>query len=486
MRNPFRLSTLAAVAMAVVVGCSSTAAPTAIPTAVPPAATAVPPAATAVPPAPTAVPPAATAVPPAPTAVPPAPTAVPPAPTAAPTAAPTPFSAGVDDGTHITMWSRAATQVRAQALVDAYNASHKNQVDMTVVPTDDYQTKVGSAAAANGLPDLFSADVVFMPNWTSAGLFQDLTAKIKSLPYADKITQAHIVASTWEGKQYGLPFVMDLSVWMYNKKLFTQAGLDPNKAPTTLAEFAADARAVAKLGGSIHGTAFGGNCGGCEVFTWWPTAWADGEKVMSDDGMTSFLNSAENKSIYAIIKAMVDDGTVLLPDSKTETGPTWTAGFGKGTIGIQPMPASLQGLANDSLADADIGVAAIGGVTGGQSTFVGGDSIGLSKDAKNVEQAWNFLAWLEGDDAQINVVAKGGNVVSRTDLASNQYTAADPRVLLMNQIAAKGQTPFALRFGQTFNDAQGPWLILTRDAVFGDPTKVDADNDAINTSLQSQ
>jgi multiple sugar transport system substrate-binding protein len=454
MRNPFRWSTVAAVAMVAVLGCSSTA-------SAPPAATSVPSA------IPSAQAPAS----------------------AGSTAAATPaasFNAGIDDGTHITMWSRAATQVRAQALVDAYNASHKNHIDMTVVPTDDYQTKVGSAAAAGGLPDLFSADVVFMPNWTSAGLFQDLTDRIKALPFASDITQAHIVASTWDGKEYGLPFVSDLSVWMYNKKLFTQAGLDPNKAPATLADFAADARAVAKLGGDVHGTFFGGNCGGCEVFTWWPTIWADGEKVMSDDGKTSMLNSDESKSVYTIMKSLVDDGTVQMPDSKTETGPTWTSFFGKGTIGIQPMPASLQGLANDKLADSDIGVAAIGGVKGGTSTFVGGDSIGVSKDAKNVDQAWNFLAWLEGDDAQINVVAKGGNVVSRTSLANNQYTAADPRVLLMNQVAANGQTPFALRFGQTFNDAQGPWLVLTRDAVFGDPSKIDADNDAVNASLQSQ
>jgi multiple sugar transport system substrate-binding protein len=431
MRNPFRLSALAIVAVVAVVGCSSTTA------------------------------------------------------TTAPASAAGAAGAGVDDGTHITMWSRAATQVRAQALVDAYNASHKNKVDMTVVPTDDYQTKVGSAAAAGGLPDLFSADVVFMPNWTSAGLFKDITDKIASLPFVDKIAPAHIVASTWQGKKYGLPFVSDLSVWMYNKKLFTQAGLDPNKPPTTLAEFAADARAIAKLGNGIHGTFFGGNCGGCEVFTWWPITWADGEKVMSDDGKTSFLNSAENKSIYTIFKSMVDDGTVMMPDSKTEAGPTWTSFFGKGIIGIQPMPASLQGLATDKLADADIGVTPIAGVKGGQSTFVGGDSIGLSKDAKNVDQAWNFLAWLESEDAQVGVVAKGGNVVSRTDLASNQYTSKDPRVLTMNTIAGKGQTPFALRFGQTFNDSQGPWLIMLRDAVFGDPSKLDADNTALQASLNS-
>ena len=96
---------------------------------------------------------------------------------------------GVDNGAHITMWSRAATQARADALVQAYNASHKNHIDVTYVPTDDYQTKVGAAAAANSLPDLFSADVVFMPNWTSAGLFQDITARIATLPFAANIAQ---------------------------------------------------------------------------------------------------------------------------------------------------------------------------------------------------------------------------------------------------------------------------------------------------------
>jgi multiple sugar transport system substrate-binding protein len=192
--------------------------------------------------------------------------------------------AGVDDGTQLTLWTRAATQARAEALVKAYNASHKNQVDMTIVPTDDYQTKVGAAAAANGLPDLFSADVVFMPNWTSAGLFQDITDRIEALPIADKIAPGAIVASTWDNKKYGLPFVVDISVWMYNKKLFKQAGLDPEKPPATLGEFADDARAVAKLGNGVFGTFWGGSCGGCEVFTWFPIAWADGETVMNAEG----------------------------------------------------------------------------------------------------------------------------------------------------------------------------------------------------------
>jgi multiple sugar transport system substrate-binding protein len=403
---------------------------------------------------------------------------------AAPSAKADDAAQGVDDGTKLTLWTRAATQARAEALVNAYNASHKNQVEMTVVPTDDYQTKVGAAAAANGLPDLFSADVVFMPNWTSAGLFQDLTAKIDAWPLADKIAPGAIVASTWDNKKYGLPFIVDISVWMYNKKLFKEAGLDPEKPPATLAEFADDARAVAKLGNGVYGTFFGGACGGCEVFTWFPIAWADGETVMNAEGTESHLASDENKAIYATFKKLVDDGAVMMPQAKTETGPTWTSFFGKGIIGIQPMPASLQGLANDALADADIGVAAITGVKGGTSTFIGGDAIGVSRDSTKLDAAWNFLAWVQSDEAQVEVVAKGGNVLSRTDLANNKYLSADPRLVLFNTVTKNGQTPFAKNFGATFNDPQGPWLVLLRNAVFGDGSSVDEDNKAITESLQ--
>jgi multiple sugar transport system substrate-binding protein len=392
---------------------------------------------------------------------------------------------GIDDGTALTMWTRAATEARATALVEAYNGAHQNQIELRIVPTDDYQTVVGAAAPNNELPDLFSADVVFMPNWTSQGLFTDLTERIDALPYIDNVGQAHIIGSTWEERKYGLPFIIDLSVWMYNKKLFRDAGLDPEAPPATLEEFAEAARAVDALGGDVHGTFFGGNCGGCNVFTWWPISWAEGEPVMNPEGTEALLNSDAMKEIYRTFGALWDEG-VIHPDSQAEAGPTWTGYFPQGTIGIMPMPASLQGMANENLADEDIGVTAIGGLTTGQSTFVGGDSIGISKDSQHIDQAWNFLAWLLDDDAQVEVVAQGGNVVARTDLADNEYSAADPRLVIFNEIAGQGETPFALKFGQTYNDPQGPWIPLFRAAVFddADDATIDQLNQAVNDSLQ--
>ena len=87
------------------------------------------------------------------------------------------------------------------------------------------------------------------------------------------------------------------------------------------------------------------------------------------------------------------------------------------------------------------------------------------------------------EEAQVDVLAKHKDVVSRTDLANNKYAAADPRLVTINEVAGKGETPVALNFQQTFNAPNSPWLTLVRDAVLGDGATVDKDNEQITAVL---
>ena len=87
-----------------------------------------------------------------------------------------------------------------------------------------------------------------MPNWVEQGLFQDISAQIDGLDFKDEINQGHLAAGTSDGKEHVLPFVLDLSMLFWNKELFAEAGLDPEKAPANLAEFAEDAKAIQALG----------------------------------------------------------------------------------------------------------------------------------------------------------------------------------------------------------------------------------------------
>ncbi|WP_457098876.1 ABC transporter substrate-binding protein [Microbacterium sp. P5_E9] len=386
---------------------------------------------------------------------------------------------GTDDGSTLTLWTRAPLEKQANLLVDAYNASHENQVELTVVPNDDYVAKVGAAAGSDGLPDLFAADIVYVPNWVQQGLFQDISAQIEGLPFKDEINPGHLSAGTVDGKEHVLPFVLDLSMLFWNKDLFTEAGLDPEKAPANLAEFAEDAKAIQALGkDGVYGTATGLNCGGCLVFTWFPSVWADGEEVLSDDGTESLLASDTAKEVYSTWNDLWESGAVL-PSSQDEAGPTWTAGFTEGNVGLMFYPATLL-----SSTPFDVGVAGIPGPEGGASTFVGGDGIGVSKDSKKAAQAWNFLSWMMSEDAQVEVLAKNNDVVSRADLSSNKYSDKDPRLVTINEVAANGDTPVALNFQQAFNAPGSPWLTLVRNAVLDGTDTVDADNEEITAILK--
>jgi len=385
---------------------------------------------------------------------------------------------GIDDGSTLTLWTRAPLEKQANLLVDAYNASHENQVELTVVPNDDYVAKVGAAAGSDGLPDLFAADIVYVPNWVQQGLFQDITENIDSFDFKDEINEGHLSAGTYEGSEYVLPFVLDLSMMFWNKDLATEAGLDAEAGPSSLEEYAEWAKAIQALDKpDTYGTATGLNCGGCLVFTWFPSVWADGEEVLSEDGTESLLASDTAKDIYGTWKDLWDSGAVL-PSSQDEAGPTWTAGFTEGKVGIQFYPATLL-----SSTPFDAGVAGIPGPDGGASTFVGGDGIGISKDSKKSAQAWNFLSWLMSEEAQVEVLAKNKDVVARADLASNEYSEQDERLVTINEVAANGDTPVATNFQQAFNAPGSPWLNLVRNAVLGDGNTVDEDNEEITAVL---
>src|SRR4029079_11425826 len=210
----------------------------------------------------------------------------------------------------LTMWVRSATDQFSQRLVDAYNASHKNQVALTIIPNDNYLTKVGTAAGSNSLPDVLASDVVYTPNYTKQGLFQDLTADIKALPYASAIAQSHLQVSSLNGKIYAVPHKLDSSVLFYNKDLFKKAGLDAEKPPKNFAEILDDARKITALGGGVTGFDIAGSCGGCGVYTLFPYAWANGTQVLSADGKKVDINNDSFKAIFGLYKQLTDEKLV--------------------------------------------------------------------------------------------------------------------------------------------------------------------------------
>lgn len=398
---------------------------------------------------------------------------------------------GTDDGTEITLWTRSPLERQAKNVVEAYNKSHKNQVKLEIIPNDDMEGKVGGASQTDSLPDILAGDVVRIPYWASEGIFTDITKQIDGLDNKADLQQGHIEAGTVDGAEYTLPFITDVSVMVWNKNLYKEAGLDPEQGPKSIDQFVEQAKKVAALNkDGVAGSYLAGQSGGALVFDLFPSVWADGESVMNKDGSEATLDNDSMKGVLDAYKELANTTNGLGAGSKEETGATWTAPFANGKIGVMPYPNTSTTALFDAEKDGgfEVGVAPIPGTKEGKtSTFLGGDAMGISKDSKHVAQAWNFLYWLMQSDAQKEVFADQGDTASNIQTLKTAYKDADPRIQAINSVIidGNGQTPKSPAFNEAFNAAGSPWQLLVQNAVWGSGD-LKADNKAVTDVLSAQ
>jgi multiple sugar transport system substrate-binding protein len=99
--------------------------------------------------------------------------------------------------------------------------------------------------AAGTLPTVFEVPFTDARTLGENGQLADLTAEIKNLPYYSKYNKAVLAeATTSKGKIVALPKGAYAMALHYNRKLFTAAGLNPNKPPTTWAQVRAYAKQI--------------------------------------------------------------------------------------------------------------------------------------------------------------------------------------------------------------------------------------------------
>src|SRR5690242_19972499 len=108
---------------------------------------------------------------------------------------------------------------------------------------------------AGNEPNVFYSYFTDKNQVLEAGQAADITSYVnsKTVPVLNDIVPTAMAAVTARKTLYGLPTVNYTQGLIINRKLFKQAGLNPDQPPTTWAEVAADAKAITKLGHGIYG-----------------------------------------------------------------------------------------------------------------------------------------------------------------------------------------------------------------------------------------
>jgi len=294
-------------------------------------------------------------------------------------------------------------------VIKDFESSHPN-IKVTVKSGQD-DSKVTQAIGAGNGPDVglsYSTDIV--GKFCSSGAWVDLTQYINR----DKVDLSQLNATTRQYTEYGgkrcaMPFLADAYGMYYNKDLFAKAGIA--EPPKTLDELTEDAKKLTtrNADGSLKTVGF------LPLYDFYENAAAHlapavGAKWLTDDGKSAVGTDPAWKTLLTWQKNLVDwYGYDNLTKFKAGLGDEFSAdnAFQKGQVAINVDAEYRLAFLKDQSPSLKYGVAPI--PTSDASRYGGGyvtgNIMGISKNAKNPEAAWELIKYLTTDDAAVTKLA---------------------------------------------------------------------------------
>lgn len=370
----------------------------------------------------------------------------------------------------LVMWERSGGNAgMVDALVAAWNEKNPDRkINLTYIPHTEMVPKLAQAIASGEVPDLMGLDLIYGPQFESAGQLEDITDYFKDDPTIATASPGHMKVSTYDGRLYGVPLYADVSALFWNKDLFAKAGLDPEKPPTSLQEIHDYAKKITGVEEGVYGYYLAGNCAGCNIFTFGPLIWASGGKIEPLDANDEPLTGDNLIKVLEWARMMHKEG-LINPANQAENGETFHLQFGSGKVGMMGTGNFNITLARDQNPGMNFGITLLPGIEpGSTASFAGGDIVTVPKGSKRVADAVDFMKFILSDEVQVEVYAKMLNMTTRGDMTENKYFAAEPLVQDVAKAIAIGVTPYTLKFFELINSPQGPWLQMLQRVYYSD------------------
>jgi len=316
-------------------------------------------------------------------------------------------------------------KVDAMAKVIAnFEAANPNiTVNQTVVPYDDYQTKIAASVPAGTGPDVAMIYFGWAALWSKSGFIvplpDDLSAQIDSdfVPFA-QITKI-------DGKQYAIPTSVRNFALFYNVDLLKAAGWD--KPPATWDEFAKAAKDCTKTDANGNITQAGYYLGwGDDGWNWFrPLIQAFGGQPFSDDGRTTLWNKDGAVDAWKYMLAFTTTVKSSTPDFYEGEYDAFAAGLTcmtpQLTFAVGALKTGAAPGMNWAVAPMPAGPA--GAFTTGSSWPIAITAKAANDPAKNAA-AIKFVNYLATDEAQEAYIDTTGEVPAKNDLMGlEKYTS---------------------------------------------------------------
>ena len=336
-------------------------------------------------------------------------------------------------------------------IIDGYAADFEKEnpgIKLKPIYSGSYQESIAKALTAvkSGDPPvmsiLLSTDMFTLIDEDAIVPFDDLIKTDADRAWLKSFYPAFMENSQTGGKTWGIPFQRSTIVLYYNKDLFKEAGLDPNKAPATWTEMTQYAQKLTKRDASGKVTQWGVEIpsSGFPYWLFQGLVIENGVNLMNAAGTEVYYDKPE---VIGALQYWVDlvNKYKVHPEGIVDWGTTPKDFFEKKVAMMWTTTGNLTNVKNN--AKFDFGVAMLpaskqrGSPTGGGNFYIYKKSTPQQREA-----AYKFIKWVTTPERAAQWGIDTGYVAVRADAwdtpAMKQYVAGFPAAAV-----ARDQLPYA-------------------------------------------
>ena len=310
-----------------------------------------------------------------------------------------PGASASGDAVTLNVWTLEGEEEFLPKIKDAFESSHPGTtLEFTVLPEDQYGTKVDTALAAGAPPDIA---FVYDPRYIKQGHMVEVGEVLKERGVdLTRFAPGPLGPCTMDGKLYCIGTYTGALVLMYNKDLFDKAGIPypSSTVPMSVDEYAEIAKKLSVDDADPAKRIWGGEAGP----TYW---WTDLPDFLGSDLKTvvGALDDDTTIRTWDVLAGLVRDGYALTDDMVVSMGASSLLATGQQGMSFEDNFA-IGDLLEQGV---NLGVAPLPVESSGQQAFVPSwtDAWSTFTASAHPDQALDFITFMATEG---NVLREAG------------------------------------------------------------------------------
>ncbi|HJP32032.1 MAG TPA: extracellular solute-binding protein [Candidatus Latescibacteria bacterium] len=314
-------------------------------------------------------------------------------------------------------------------LVDRFNRSQSEfVVEQVDVPYSHIIAKILPAVAGGVAPDLTVFDRFQVASYAARNAFQSMDEYARR----DGVRGEDFFEAPWQeclydGRLYAVPYDTDVRLLYYNRELFRQAGLDPDRPPRTWSEMREMSRKLTRRRPDgrleqIGAVPIWGNTG---LYLY---CWQKEGRFLADDGRRVTLDDPRNVEALTWIRDYVREyGIEQLLSLQTGFGADSQNPFITGRIAMIVLDVGTLTMLERYGADLDWAAAPAPYADDGvPATWSGGFSLVMPRGSKQPEGAWRFARFILRDESQRFMATSSNKLPALLSAGNDPFFQSSP------------------------------------------------------------